>query len=498
MSTRTTPDSNLDLQQESAVDLSIEQEGTTERRATDRGSGRPIRERRHCLSYRQSLNNNNIGIVSRPNRQTMRERPAGKRPCRALTPQEKMDCIVRVHGGESKASVARDIGVPESTLRGWCKAEAKIQLQLNNMRASGNYEQILTTSSSENSDNSRPGSSRSTPTGQLQAIMGMPMTSAEKTGEEHESGPAQKRVKSENNSVATNINNISPSPRASVISTDFNQYQLQSYIYQMLQHATTTNDATTRNLLIQQLMKDAGCMSHLNAYLSPTNFIADNLQLHRNNGAVANLPVVRQQQQQTNNALLNGNKRKYSAPGGLTSTTTDTPKGSSRVPHSLSPNAEKLSSGSTSQQVNEQTSPVPSTSANNSDVVASIPYSRLPKNSKKLNAIICTLQQQQQHVSSARMCNVGEEMISSNAMSNNNNNIDHIDNETTNRSSNSLPPGFSEMLACCTKLVEWLQNYGSPICTFQQVIQIKTILDNMTNWANSKETVPKRKTNGTS
>ncbi|XP_071868929.1 protein distal antenna [Bombus fervidus] len=51
----------------------------------------------------------------------------GKRPLRALSALEKMDAIQRVHEGESKASVARDIGVPESTLRGWCKSEHKIR-----------------------------------------------------------------------------------------------------------------------------------------------------------------------------------------------------------------------------------------------------------------------------------------------------------------------------------------------------------------------------------
>lgn len=50
----------------------------------------------------------------------------GKRPLRSLSAHEKMDAIRRVHDGESKASVARDIGVPESTLRGWCKNEDKI------------------------------------------------------------------------------------------------------------------------------------------------------------------------------------------------------------------------------------------------------------------------------------------------------------------------------------------------------------------------------------
>lgn len=50
-----------------------------------------------------------------------------KRPIRQLSVKEKLDAIQRVHNGESKASVARDIGVPESTLRGWCKSEDKLR-----------------------------------------------------------------------------------------------------------------------------------------------------------------------------------------------------------------------------------------------------------------------------------------------------------------------------------------------------------------------------------
>lgn len=51
----------------------------------------------------------------------------GKRPMRALTAGDKIEAIQRVNDGESKASVARDIGVPESTLRGWCKNEDKLR-----------------------------------------------------------------------------------------------------------------------------------------------------------------------------------------------------------------------------------------------------------------------------------------------------------------------------------------------------------------------------------
>lgn len=51
----------------------------------------------------------------------------GKRPLRHLTASDKIAAIQRIHDGESKASVARDIGVPESTLRGWCKNEEKLR-----------------------------------------------------------------------------------------------------------------------------------------------------------------------------------------------------------------------------------------------------------------------------------------------------------------------------------------------------------------------------------
>ncbi|KAL9892503.1 protein distal antenna-related [Glossina fuscipes] len=50
----------------------------------------------------------------------------GKRPLRNLTPGDKVRAIQRIHNGETKASVSRDIGVPESTLRGWCKNEQKL------------------------------------------------------------------------------------------------------------------------------------------------------------------------------------------------------------------------------------------------------------------------------------------------------------------------------------------------------------------------------------
>lgn len=67
-----------------------------------------------------------FGLVSGNTKPTMpRNKTARprKRSLRSFSALEKMEAIKRVHNyGESKAAVARDIGVPESTLRGWCKS----------------------------------------------------------------------------------------------------------------------------------------------------------------------------------------------------------------------------------------------------------------------------------------------------------------------------------------------------------------------------------------
>lgn len=72
-----------------------------------------------------------------------KRKSSGKRPMRNMTMEQKLSAIQRVSlGGESKASVARDIGVPESTLRGWCKNEKKLedQIQKAALAASSNGE----------------------------------------------------------------------------------------------------------------------------------------------------------------------------------------------------------------------------------------------------------------------------------------------------------------------------------------------------------------------
>ncbi|CAK1583838.1 unnamed protein product [Parnassius mnemosyne] len=70
---------------------------------------------------------NTAHVTPAHNKRDAKMATKGKRPMRALTPSDKIEAIQRVNDGESKASVARDIGVPESTLRGWCKNEDKLR-----------------------------------------------------------------------------------------------------------------------------------------------------------------------------------------------------------------------------------------------------------------------------------------------------------------------------------------------------------------------------------
>ncbi|XP_034941350.1 protein distal antenna-like [Chelonus insularis] len=103
----------------------------------------------------------------------------GKRPLRALSASEKMEAIQRVHEGESKASVARDIGVPESTLRGWCKSEHKIRGMARN-------------SSTPDSEAHSPASSSGT---------NLAMTAGGANHSSEDEGPAAKRAKIDHQTV---------------------------------------------------------------------------------------------------------------------------------------------------------------------------------------------------------------------------------------------------------------------------------------------------------
>lgn len=52
---------------------------------------------------------------------TIQQHRKNKRGLQQLSDAQKMEAITKVQKGETKAAVAREFGVPESTLRGWCK-----------------------------------------------------------------------------------------------------------------------------------------------------------------------------------------------------------------------------------------------------------------------------------------------------------------------------------------------------------------------------------------
>ncbi|XP_011166135.1 protein distal antenna [Solenopsis invicta] len=446
-------------------------------------------------------------------------RSSGKRPMKAMLPKDKVNAIDRVHSGESKAAVARDIGVPESTLRGWCKSEDKIRMQAN-QQASGKYEHTLTTSSSDNSpDNSRPGSSsRSTPTGQA-TILGLSTSGvADRPNEEPEPGPAPKRMKIDNLSPSAAAN-MSTSARVSTLAT--NDMLTQLSLYNLLAGASDSQTQMQSQAInfLNSFLKDPLMSTTYSRYPSSTNILSDSLQMHRNNGGMTNMTnmtnlnmALAANMMSVNNALLtNGNKRKYS---NTFSSATNNPR-SSRRQSSQSPNARNVPAGSISQpstnnrtsplSINNRTSPpstsnepVPSTSANNiRDPVVQHINSLIKPKSDRLDAIVTQLQPQTPRVSNI------EEIITNSTVSNNNNNVDHVDHENANQNSlnNTVPPGFDRIVQDFTKCVDWLSKYGSRVCTFNQVSQMNQILENLKFWSNNLQNATNetsRNTNGTS
>lgn len=79
----------------------------------------------------------------------------------------------------------------------------------------------------------------------------------------------------------------------------------------------------------------------------------------------------------------------------------------------------------------------------------------------------------------------------------NNNNIDDdMDNETARKNPDTMvPPGCNETVEYCTKLLEWLHHYGSPVSTMKQVGYIQRILARIQDWIQKRNY---QKTNGMS
>ncbi|XP_017044955.2 uncharacterized protein LOC108090679 [Drosophila ficusphila] len=70
--------------------------------------------------------------------------PRGKRPRVQVSMDDKEKAIARIRGGETKAGISRELGVPESTVRGWVKrAEQRMARDAAGQSGTNNYSSIL-------------------------------------------------------------------------------------------------------------------------------------------------------------------------------------------------------------------------------------------------------------------------------------------------------------------------------------------------------------------
>lgn len=438
---------------------------------------------------RQESSPNNITHGNKLNsampRNETPQRTAGKRPLRALTPQEKLDAIRRVHEGESKASVARDIGVPESTLRGWCKAEHKIVNQVNTMKNSGSFERL---SSPSESDRSTPGSSSRPPSANLTSG---PSTSGGKepsgTLEEVESGPPPKRMKVENDVPSTS----EPS-----ITSYYGHNLITSYLYTLM----NAQPALKSVLLEQQLMNNKALLSNA---LMDSGFSSSGYST--SNASLGSVSMMGNTMPSTMSTLrdINGKKTRHRV------------NMSTSIGNTFARTSSKKQSVSPTERENNLIS-IPSTSSGivNGNHVVGPTMSKPLQDGKHINDIAqqLLLQQQlkqQQSFGSdlltwvnrfePTMRNILDERpVPSNSVNNNNNNIHKNNNQVENRKANSiLPPGIHEAADHGAKFVTWLRKHGS-IFTFQQVKPVETIVEQIVAWAKPREIKSDDKSNSMS
>lgn len=432
------------------------------------------------------------------------QRTAGKRPLRALTPQEKLDAIKRVHEGESKASVARDIGVPESTLRGWCKAEHKIISQVNTMKNS-HYDRL---SSPSESDRSTPGSSSRPPSANLTSA---PATTKESS---EEAEPPAKRVKVD----TADIPSTSTSNSGMYYDPTTSQNLLTTYLYTLMTQPALKNAFLEH----QMLMNNKALLSSIPNTANLTLDGGFSSSGYSNNAVSLSMvgnSILSQRE-------LNGKRTRHRANvSSFGNTFARTPKR-----QSLSPTVERENLSLT----------VPSTSAsmiNGNHTVGTPAMSKPLQEGKHINDIAQQLlkqkveeQQQQQpqpqpqpqsqpqpqpnnlsrnsellsqwvRLHPTRNMLDGQPMPG-NSVNNNNNNIHKNNNESANINRKSkfmdyLPPGIHEAADHGAKFVDWLRKHGS-VFTFQQVKPVETIVDQIVAWAKPKELKTNNKSNSMS
>lgn len=426
------------------------------------------------------------------------QRTAGKRPLRALTPQEKLDAIKRVHEGESKASVARDIGVPESTLRGWCKAEHKIVSQVNTMKNSAHYERL---SSPSESDRSTPGSSSRPPSANLTSA---PSTSKESS---EEAEPPVKRLKVEPTDIPSTSTNTGMYYDAAT-----SQSLITSYLYSLisqpaLKNAFLEHQVLLNNKALLSSMSNTASLTGLDSGFSTSGY---------SNNAVSLAMMGNSMLPQRD---LNGKRRHRAL------------NMSSLTNHFARTAPKRQSLSPTTERENSLPLTVPSTSSGmvNGNHTTATPAMSKP-DGKHINNIAQQLlkqkeeqqQQQPQSQPQAQPNNLSRnpELVSQwvnnrlpmraldgqpvpgNSVNNNNNNMHRNNNESTNfnRKSNfgnHLPPGIHEAADHGAKFVNWLQKHGS-VFTFRQVKPVESAVEQLHAWIKSKEIKSENKSNSMS
>lgn len=161
------------------------------------------------------------------------QRTPGRRSSRSLSDQEKLGAISKVRDGETKASVARDIGVPESTLRGWCKAEHNIINKVNTMKNfDGSFDKF---SPSKSNNGIQESSSRSPSANYL-----IPGSSRAKESSGEEAAPSTKRIKMKSDMPATS---------STPVDHNINHDLISSYFYNRIKQLDMINALLIRQVL---------------------------------------------------------------------------------------------------------------------------------------------------------------------------------------------------------------------------------------------------------
>ncbi|EZA60667.1 hypothetical protein DMN91_007645 [Ooceraea biroi] len=364
-------------------------------------------------------------ISTTPRNETARP---GKRLSRNYSVQQKLDAIKRVREGKSKAAVARDIDAPESTLRGWCKSEHKLQSQAGNLR---NFEQEVSPSSNE--------SKRSSPSSSSPFVSNMPANDvniAISFTAPTEPSPAVKRLRVDNE-ITPAINIGAQAARVAPVTTSSDVGLIENGLQYTRNNGVLTNNATKEKHSTSFLMPD-----------TPRNSIRQN-----SSSPAMDSPGT----SRTNStSLINGTQADPSI-----SKKHELPKNVEQITASLGP-LQYLQPGQT----------------RNTQLDAMLLQWNMVQQLANINAL------------STRKYN--RELLDYIFYNNNNNNLhQNNNNQSSNNTENDngvQPPSeLQEAIEHGNVFVNWLQSRGTPISTFVQVNEIKKILSNMKQMAQNRE-----------